>query len=80
METTSAVVFIGAVIVGVTELLKRVHLKDYLGAAMVVLAALVGALVGLFDTQIGLTNITVAQGIMAGFAAAGVYQVAKQVG
>lgn len=77
---TSAIVFIGAVIVGVTELLKRVHLKDYLGAALIVVAAVVGALVGVFDVNLGLADITVAQGIMAGFASAGVYQVAKQVG
>lgn len=80
MEVISATVFIGAVIVGFTELLKRLNAKDWTGAVIIVVAAVVGALVGVLDVHIGLTDITVAQGALAGLAASGAYQVAKQIG
>lgn len=73
-------VFIGAVVVGITELLKRAYDRDIRGALLIVLAAVVGALVAVFDVQLGVVSLSVAQGIMAGLAAAGVYQVARQVG
>lgn len=79
MEITG-VILIGAVVVGVTELVKRLKAGDKDGAFHIGLAVVVGALVGLLDTQIGVADITVAQGILAGFAAAGTYQVARQVG
>lgn len=73
-------VFIGAVVVGLTEFFKRLYDGDIRGVLLIVSAAVVGALVGVFDTQLGVSSLTVAQGVMAGLAAAGVYQVARQVG
>ena len=72
--------FIGAAVVGVTEFLKRLYDKDYRGALTVVLAAVIGALVAVFDADLGVVSLTVAQGVMAGLAASGVYKVATQIG
>lgn len=73
-------VFIGAAVVGLTEFLKRLYDRDARGALLIAVAAVVGGLVGAFDVHIGVTDISVAEGVMAGLAAAGVYQVARQVG
>lgn len=80
MELVPAILFIGTVIVGVTQLAKLLRDKDYDGAVVILIAVVVGALVGVFDTQLGLTNVTVAQGIMAGFGAVGVVTTAQKVG
>lgn len=79
-EQVSAIIFIGAVIIGVTQLLKLLNAKDYQGAAVIAAAAVVGALVGIVDVNIGLADITVAQGLLAGFGAVGVHTTAKQIG
>lgn len=80
METVSAVVFIGLVVAGLTQLVKLVRDKNYSGAAIVVAAAVIGGLVGLFDTSIGIVDVTVAVGVMIGLSAAGVVAVAEKVG
>lgn len=80
MEVMSAIVFIGAVIIGVTQLIRLIRDKNYDGAVLILVAALIGALVGVFDIELGLTNISVAQGIMAGFGAAGTVTTAEKIG
>lgn len=74
-----SVVFIGAGIIAVTQavkyLLPQVH--DVLTIAV---AVAVGVLVALLDTEIGVVDITVAEGVMTALAAVGVHQTARQIG
>lgn len=85
MEAVSAVVFIGAVVIGVVDFLKRIfpeegQKRDTRGALTIVGAALVGLVVSIFDAQLGVLAITPAQGVLAGLAASGTYQTVKQIG
>lgn len=73
-------VFIGAVIVGITQFIKLARDKNYAGALVIVFAVLVGFVVSLVDTEIGIANISVAQGILLGLAAPGVVTVAEKIG
>lgn len=75
-----AVVFIGAVVAGVTQLFKHLRDKDYNAVAVVVVAVLVGLVVSLLDTQIGVVDISVAQGIMLGFGTVGVAGIVERIG
>lgn len=73
-----AVLFIGAAIIAVTEAIK--HLVPTVnGAVTIGVSVLVGVLVALLDTEIGVQNLTVAQGIMTALASSGVVTVAKKV-
>lgn len=73
------VIFIGTAIIAVTQALKFL-VPNVNGAVTIFVAALLGLLVGLLDTHIGVTDLTVAQGIVAGLSAAGVHTVARQIG
>lgn len=75
-----SVVFVSLAVVAVTELLKRIQAKDYQGVAVIVAAALLGALVAAFDTELGVLPLTIAQGVVVGLGAVGIHQVARQVG
>lgn len=72
-------VFIGAVIIAATQAVKYVAPKVN-GVVTIIVAALIGALVGLIDTNIGVVNVSVAQGVMIALAAVGVTTVASKVG
>lgn len=72
------VVFITTIIIAVTEAI-RLLVPKVNGAVTIGVAALVGILVALIDTQIGVQDITVAQGILAGLSSAGVVTVAKRI-
>lgn len=74
----SSILFIGALIIAVTQAIKEVAPKVN-GAVTVAVAALVGLLVALVDTHVGLTDITVAQGVLTGLSSAGVVTVAQKV-
>lgn len=74
-----SVVFIGAAIIAATQVLKLL-VPAVNGAVTIVVAALLGALVGGIDIHIGLDNISVAQGVLTGLAAVGVHTTAAQVG
>lgn len=74
-----ATIFIGAVIAGVTQLFKKLRDKDYTGAIVIAVAVLVGLVIALVDTQIGVVDVSIAQGIMLGFGAAGVVAVAEKI-
>lgn len=74
------IVFIGLAVVALVELGKRVAAKDVQGCAVIVGAAVLGALVAVFDVQLGVTQLTIAQGIMVGLSAVGIHTVARQVG
>lgn len=73
-------VFIGAVIVGLTQFIKLIRDKNYGGSLVIVFAVLVGVMVALLDVQIGIVDITVAQGIMIALGAAGTVTVAEKIG
>jgi hypothetical protein len=71
-------VFIGAIIIAITQALKFLNPK-IAGLITMVVAVLVGILIALIDTGIGLANISVAQGILIALAAVGVHTTAASV-
>lgn len=73
-----SVVFIGTVIVAVVELIKY-YVPKVTGPFTIAVAALVGLVVALLDTHIGVVDITPAQGILTGLSAAGVVAVAAKI-
>lgn len=75
----ATIVFIGLVIAGLTEAI-RLSVPKVNGAVTIGIAALVGLFVALVDVQLGLPNVTLAAGISAGLAVAGVAGIAKKVG
>lgn len=74
-----ATLFIGAVIAGMTQFIKTLSPKIS-GGVTVVVAVLVGILVALIDKEMGVADITVAQGIMIAFGAVGVVGTAQMIG
>lgn len=74
-----SILFIGTAIAGITEAI-RLSVPKVNGAVTIGVAVVVGVLVALLDTQIGVGDISVAEGIMTGLAAAGVVATAKRVG
>lgn len=74
-----SVLFIGAIIIAVTQAVKFVWPKVS-GAVTIIIAILVGVAVALLDTHIGVADITVAQGVMIALAAVGVHTTARQIG
>lgn len=78
MEVNS-IVFIGTVIIAVTQFIKYL-VPNVNGAVTIAVAAAVGLLVALVDKEIGLDNLTIAQGIMIGLSAAGVTTVGQKLG
>lgn len=71
-------VFIGAVIIAVTQFIK--FLAPNVNAAWTILVAVgVGVLVALLDKQIGVVDITVAQGVMIALGSSGVVTVADRL-
>lgn len=72
------IVFITLVITAVTEAI-RLLVPQVNGAVTIGVAVVVGVLVSLVDTELGLAAMTVAEGVTAGLAAAGVSAVAKKV-
>lgn len=80
MEPITGVLFIGAIVAGITQALKFARDKAWLPLSTVGLAVVVGLLVALLDVQIGVVDITVAQGIMIALGAVGVAGVAERIG
>jgi len=73
-----SVLFIGTVIVAITELIKYYVPKVH-GPFTIAVAAVVGLAVALVDTHIGVADVTIAQGVLTGLSAAGVVAVAAKV-
>lgn len=73
-----ATLFIGTVIIALTQIVKHL-VPSVSGIWTIIVAALVGAIVALVDQFIGVTDITVAQGLMTGLGAAGVVYTAGRV-
>lgn len=74
-----SVVFIGAIIIALTQAVKFVWPKVS-GALTIIIAVLVGVVVALLDTHIGVADITVAQGVLIALAAVGVHTTASKIG
>lgn len=72
------IVFIGVAIIAVTQFIKFLA-PNVSGAWTILVSAVVGLLVAMFDTQIGVTDLSIAEGIMAGFSASGVVTVARNI-
>lgn len=62
--------FIGAVIIAITQVVKYLAPRVN-GAITILIAVLVGAVVGLIDHLIGVSDVSVAQGVMIALAAVG---------
>lgn len=73
-----ASLFIGAAIIGLTEFIKALSPK-VAGAVTIAVAVAVGVVVALIDTQIGVADISIAQGIMTGLGSVGVVTVANKI-
>lgn len=71
-------IFIGAAIIAVTQAVKLVAPKVN-GVITIIVAVVIGVLVGLLDKQIGVVDITVAQGIMIALAAVGVHTTVSSI-
>lgn len=72
-------IFIGTLIIACTQAVKFVW-PQVSGAVTILVAAVLGALVGLVDTHIGVVDITVAQGILIALSSVGVVTVASKTG
>lgn len=73
----SQYVLLGAIIVGVTELLNRLRARDFWVVATIVTAAVVGALFGALHYY---PDLDVVEGIAAGFGAAGALKTVSMLG
>lgn len=74
-----AIFFIGLVIIAITQFLKLLIPKMN-GAVTIVVAIVVGVVVALVDGFIGVTDISIAQGVVAGLTAVGISTVANKTG
>lgn len=74
-----AIVLIGALIAGATEAIKQ-FVPAVQGRVTILVAVMVGVLVALLDTHIGLSDISVATGIVTALSAVGVVTTASKVG
>lgn len=74
-----AIFFIGLVIIAITQAIKYVAPKLN-GAVTIVVAVLVGIVVALVDGLIGVTDISIAEGVVAGLTAVGITTTANKVG
>lgn len=73
------VLFVGTAIAGVTQFVKLL-VPRVNGAITILAAVLTGVVVAMLDTQIGVVDITIAEGIMTALATSGVVGTLKQVG
>lgn len=80
METITSVLFIGAVVAGITQLVKFARAKDLEKVITICSAVAAGVLIALFDVEIGVEDITVAQGALIALGAVGVVGTAEKIG
>lgn len=73
------VIFIGLAIIATTQFIKSL-VPNVNGAVTILVAVAIGIIVALIDKEIGVVDLTVAQGIVAGLAAVGVHTTASQIG
>lgn len=77
---TEGVIFIGAVIIAVTQAIKLLVPDRVNGIVTVLVAVAVGVLVALLDKDMGIVDITVAQGVLIALAAVGTHTTVRQIG
>lgn len=73
------IIFIGAAIIAATQAIKYL-LPQVNGAVTIAVSVALGILIAVIDTEIGVTDLSVAEGVMAGLAASGTHTIARQVG
>lgn len=73
-----AIIFIPLMILAVTQIIKMLSPK-ITGLLTIVVAILVGIVVAVVDTQIGVMDITIANGIVLALGAVGISTVADRV-
>lgn len=73
-------IFIGAIIIAITQFIKQVTPDKVNSKFTIPIAVAVGVAIALADTHIGVVNITVAQGIMIALGAVGVHTTASRIG
>lgn len=71
-------IFIGTIIIALVQVIKY-FVPAVSGVVTILVAAIVGGVVGVVDTNIGIADISVAQGILVGLGAAGVVYTAGRV-
>ena len=69
-------VLLATSIAAVTEFLKRMQAKDYQSAIIIVVAAALGLLTGIFHVD----GLSILNGLLAGLGIAGIHTIAKQIG
>ncbi len=74
-----AVIFIPLIIIAITQMVKMA-LPQITGFVTIIIAFVVGVLVALIDTTIGVGDVTVAQGLVLALGAVGVTAVAAKAG
>ncbi len=74
-----AVVFIPLIIIAVTQMIKMA-LPQVTGFVTIVIAFVVGVLVALVDTNIGVADVTIAQGLVLALGAVGITTLASKAG
>lgn len=81
MEATAveATLFIPLIILATTQLIKKA-IPSVQGWLTIIVALLLGILVAVVDTEIGVVDINVAQGIVLGLGAIGLSVVANKAG
>lgn len=73
-------IFLGAVIIAVTQAIKLAFPEKVHGVVTVGVAVALGVLLALVDTEIGVADISVAQGVLLALASVGVHTTASRVG
>lgn len=71
MEAVQASLFVPLLIIAATQIIKMV-LPTVQGWVTIIVALLLGVLVATLDTHIGVTDISIAQGIVFGLEAVGI--------
>lgn len=69
-------VLLATAIAGVTEFVKRVNVKDWQGAVIIAVAALLGLLAGV----LGIDGLTIENGVITGLGIVGIHTIARQIG
>jgi hypothetical protein len=72
----SSTIFIGLVIVAVTQIVKEIF-PQVSGALTIILAMVIGVLASLFGVTVGIDQISVAQGVAIALASVGAHTVAS---
>lgn len=78
-DTVEALLFISPVVVAVVDAVKSLVPK-VTGALTILVAGAIGALIAVVDVHIGVSDFTIAQGILGGLSAAGLIGGLKKIG